>query len=75
MSQWDLHDERIYAVLLDTLQRTLNSEPVIWLSMAMPRTRRVSPDFDALPIREGDNPLANHVLLNCAVRLKIWAGT
>jgi len=70
MSQWDLHDERIYAVLLDTLQRTPELGANDLAEYGDARALDVlAQTFDALPIREGDNPLANHVFiaLRCAI--------
>jgi hypothetical protein len=70
MSQWGLHDERIYAVLLDTLQRTPELGASDLVEYGDARALDVlAQTFDALPIREGDNPLANHVFieLRCAI--------
>jgi hypothetical protein len=70
MSQWGLHDERIYAVLLDTLQRTPALGANYLVEYGDARTLdMLAQTFDALPIQEGDNPLANHVFieLRCAI--------
>jgi hypothetical protein len=70
MSQWGLHDERIYAALLDTLQRTPELGANYLVDYGDPRALEVlAQTFDALPIREGDNPLANRVFieLRCAI--------
>ena len=70
MSRWGLHDERLYAVLLDTLQRTPELGANYLVEYGDARTLDVlAQTFDALPIREGDNPLANHVFieLRCAI--------
>jgi hypothetical protein len=70
MSQWGLHDERIYAALLDTLQRTPELGANYLVDYGDPRAVEVlAQTFDALPIREGDNPLANRVFieLRCAI--------
>ena len=70
MSQWGLHDERIYAALLDTLQRTPELGANYLVDYGDPRALKVlAQTFDALPIREGDNPLANRVFieLRCAI--------
>jgi hypothetical protein len=70
MSQWGLHDERIYAALLDTLQRTPELGANYLVDYGDTRALEVlAQTFDALPIREGDNPLANHVFieLRCAI--------
>jgi len=70
MSQWGLHDERIYAALLDTLQRTPELGANYLVDYGDTRALAVlAQTFDALPIRAGDNPLANHVFieLRCAI--------
>jgi len=70
MSRWGLHDERIYAALLDTLQRTpeLGANDLVEYGEARALSV-LAQTFDTLPIREGDNPLANHVFieLRCAI--------
>jgi hypothetical protein len=70
MSRWGLHDERIYTALLDTLQRTPELGANYLVEYGDARALEVlAQTFDALPIREGDNPLANHVFieLRCAI--------
>jgi hypothetical protein len=70
MSQWGLHDERIYAALLDTLQRTPELGANALVDYGDTHALEVlAQTFDALPIREGDNPLANRVFieLRCAI--------
>jgi hypothetical protein len=70
MSQWGLHDERIYAALLDTLQRPPELGANYLVDYGDPRALAVLAQmFDALPIRAGDNPLANRVFieLRCAI--------
>jgi len=70
MSQWGLHDERIYTVLLDTLQRTSELGANYLVDYGDIRALDVlAQTFDTLPIREGVNPLANHVFiaLRCAI--------
>jgi len=70
MSRWGLHDERIYAALLDTLQRTPELGANYLVEYGEARALEVlAQTFDALPIQEGDNPLANHVFieLRCAI--------
>jgi hypothetical protein len=70
MSQWGLHDERIYAALPDTLQRTPELGANYLVDYGDVRVLDVlAQTFDALPIREGDNPLANRVFieLRCAI--------
>jgi hypothetical protein len=70
MSQWGLHDERIYAALLDTLQRTpeLGANSLVDYG-DVHALDVLAQTFNALPIREGDNPLANRVFieLRCAI--------
>jgi hypothetical protein len=70
MSQWGLHDERLYAVLLDTLQRTPELGANYLVDYGDVRALDVlAQTFDALPIRAGANPLANRVFieLRCAI--------
>jgi hypothetical protein len=70
MSQWGLHDERIYTALLDTLQRIPELGANYLVDYGAPRALAVlAQTFDALPVREGDNPLANRVFieLRCAI--------
>src|SRR5262249_2811734 len=70
LSQWGSHDERIYAVLVDTLQRTPELGANYLVDYGDVRALDVlAQTFDALPIREGANPLANHVFiaLRCAI--------
>jgi hypothetical protein len=70
MSQWGLHDERLYAVLLDTLQRTPDLGANYLVDYGDRRALdALAQTFDALPIRTGANPLANHVFieLRCAI--------
>jgi hypothetical protein len=70
MSQWGLHDERIYAALLDTLQRTPELGANYLVDYGDTRALEVlAQTFDTLPIPEGDNLLANHVFieLRCAI--------
>lgn len=70
MSQWGLRDARIYAALLDTLQRTPELGANYLVDYGDPRALEVlAQTFDTLPIREGDNLLANHVFieLRCAI--------
>jgi hypothetical protein len=70
MSWWGLHDERMYVALLDTLQRTpeLGANDLVEYGEAR-ALAVLAQTFDALPIRDGDNPLANHVFmeLRCAI--------
>jgi hypothetical protein len=70
MSRWGLHDERLYAVLLDTLQRTPELGANYLVEYGDARALDVLAEtFEALPIRAGDNPLANRVFieLRCAI--------
>jgi hypothetical protein len=70
MSQWGLHDERIYAALLATLQRTPELGANYLVDYGDPRAVAVlAQTFDTMPIREGDDLLANHVFieLRCAI--------
>jgi hypothetical protein len=70
MSQWGLHDERLYAALLDTLQRTPELGANYLVDYGDPRALEVlAQTFDALPIRAGDDLLANRVFieLRCAI--------
>jgi SEC-C motif-containing protein len=70
MSQWGLHDKRIYAALLDTLQRTPELGANYLVDYGDTRALEVlAQTFDTLPIRVGDNLLANHVFieLRCAI--------
>ena len=70
MSQWGLQDERIYTALLDTLQRTPELGANYLVDYGDTRALEVLVQtFEALPIRAGDNPLANRVFieLRCAI--------
>jgi hypothetical protein len=70
LSRWSSHDERIYAVLVDTLQRTPELGANYLVDYGDVRALDVLAEtFDALPIQEGENPLANHVFieLRCAI--------
>jgi hypothetical protein len=70
MSQWGLHDERLYTILLDTLQRTPELGANYLVDYGEARALDVlAQTFEALPIRAGDNPLANRVFieLRCAI--------
>jgi hypothetical protein len=70
MSQWGLHDERIYAALLDTLRRTPELGANYLVDYGDVRAlEMLAQTFDALPIRVGANPLANRVFieLRCAI--------
>ena len=70
LSRWGSHDERIYAVLVDTLQRTPELGANYLVDYGDVRALDVlAQTFDALPIRAGENPLANHVFieLRCAI--------
>jgi SEC-C motif len=70
MSQWGLHDERLYTILLDTRQRTPELGANYLVDYGDARALDVlAQTFDALPIQEGDNPLAHHVFieLRCAM--------
>jgi len=70
MSQWGLHDERLYTILLDTLQRTPELGANYLVDYGDTRALDVlAQTFEALPIRAGDNPLANRVFieLRCAI--------
>ena len=70
MSQWGLHDERIYAALVDTLQRTPELGANYVVDYGDVRALDVlAQTFDALPLREGATPLDNHVFieLRCAI--------
>ena len=63
-------DERIYAALLDTLQRTPELGANYLVDYGDTRALAVlAQTFEALPIRAGDNPLANRVFieLRCAI--------
>ena len=64
MSQRGIHNERIYAVLLDTLHRApeLGANDLVEYGEARALDVLVQ-TFDALPSLEGDNPLANHVFI------------
>jgi hypothetical protein len=75
MSQWGLHDERIYAALLDTLQRTPELGANYLVDYGDTRALEVlAQTFDALPIREGDNPLANHVFIELRYAIEDLGG-
>jgi SEC-C motif-containing protein len=70
MSQWGLHDERIYTILVDTLQRTPELGANYLVDYGDVRALDVlAQTFDALPLREGATPVDNHVFLElrCAI--------
>ena len=71
MSQWGLHDERIYAALLDTLQRTPELGANYLVDYGDPRAlKMLAQTFDALPIGRVTTPWPIVCLLNCAVPSK-----
>jgi hypothetical protein len=75
MSRWGLHDERLYAVLLDTLQRTPELGANYLVEYGDARALVVlAQTFDALPIRQGDNPLANHVFIELRYAIEDLGG-
>jgi hypothetical protein len=70
MSHWGLHDERIYAALVDTLQRTPELGANYLVDYGDVRALDVlAQTFDVLPLREGATPVDNHVFieLRCAI--------
>jgi hypothetical protein len=65
-----MHDERIYAVLLDTLERSPELGANGLVDYGDPRAlAALSQRFDALPIRDEGSPVDNHVFveLRCAI--------
>ena len=75
MSQWGLHDERIYAASLDTLQRTPSSGRIIWSTTAIPAREVLAQTFDTLPIRAATTCWLIMSLLSCAARDRRWGGS
>ena len=75
MSRWGLHDERIYDALLDTLQRTPELGANYLVDYGDPRAVEVLAQTDTLPIRAGDNLLANHVFIELRCAIEDLGGT
>jgi hypothetical protein len=70
LGRCETHDERIYAVLLDTLERSPELGANCLVDYGDPRAlAALSQRFDALPIREEGSPVDNHVFveLRCAI--------
>jgi hypothetical protein len=75
LSQCATHDERIYAVLLDTLERSPELGAMYLAEYGDPRAiPALSQRFDALPISDEDSPLANHVFVELRVAIEDLGG-
>jgi SEC-C motif len=76
LSRWGTHDERIYAVLLETLERS----PVLGANCLVdygdPRALgALSRCFDALPICDEGSPFSNHVFVELRGAIEDLGGT
>jgi hypothetical protein len=74
-SQCATHDERIYGVLLDTLERSPELGAMYLAEYGDPRAvPALSQRFDALPISDEDSPLANHVFVELRAAIEDLGG-
>jgi hypothetical protein len=75
MSRGGVHDERIYACLVETLQRTTELGANYLVEYGEARALDVlSYTFDTLPLRDEASPLANHVFIELRAAIEDLGG-
>jgi hypothetical protein len=75
MSRCGVHDERIYARLIDTLQRTPELGANYLAEYGEARALDVlAHTFDTLPLRDEETPLANHVFIELRAAIEDLGG-
>jgi hypothetical protein len=75
MSRCGVHDERIYALLIETLQRTPELGANYLAEYGEARALDVlAHTFDTLPLRDEETPLANHVFIELRAAIEDLGG-
>jgi hypothetical protein len=75
LSRCGVHDERIYACLVETLRRTPELGANCLAEYGEARALDVlAHTFDTLPLRDGANPLANHVFIELRAAIEDLRG-
>jgi hypothetical protein len=75
MSRCGVHDERIYACLVETLQRTPELGANYLAEYGEARALDVlAHTFDTLPLRDEETPLANHVFIELRAAIEDLGG-
>ncbi len=75
MSRCGVHDERIYACLVETLQRTPELGANYLAEYGEARALNVlAHTFDTLPLRHEESPLANHVFIELRAAIEDLGG-
>jgi SEC-C motif len=75
LSRCGVHDERIYALLVETLQRTPELGANYLAEYGEARALDVlAHTFDTLPLRDEESPLANHVFIELRAAIEDLGG-
>ena len=75
LSRCGVHDERIYALLIETLQRTPELGANYLAEYGEARALDVlAHTFDTLPLRDEETPLANHVFIELRAAIEDLGG-
>jgi SEC-C motif len=75
LSRCGVHDERLYACLVETLQRTPELGANYLAEYGEARALDVlAPTFDTLPLRDEESPLANHVFIELRAAIEDLGG-
>jgi SEC-C motif len=75
MSRCGVHDERLYACLVETLQRTPELGASYLAEYGEARALGVlAQTFDTLPLRDQESPLANHVFIELRAAIEELGG-